>query len=88
MEAAYFGLPAVVCNYAAAHEIVVHNKTGFVASHEIQMSEYLKKLIEQPKLRKKIGMAAKKRVQKFSWEECAIQWEAVLFHFCGLHDRH
>lgn len=81
MEAAHFKLPTVAFDFAAAKEIVIHNSTGLVVKNRQELSDGLKQLIEQPKLRQKFGAAAKKRAREFSWKTCAKRWEEVLVRF-------
>lgn len=78
VEAASFGKPAVALNFAAAAEMIVHGKTGFVAKDMGEMTYYLKLLIENPTLRKKLGSNAKIRAKNFSWERCAKKYEKVI----------
>ena len=81
LEAASFGIPSVAMNYAAAPEVVQHAKTGFVTENEKEFGEYLKKLIDSPLLRAKMGREAKKRSKGFSWEKTAQEYEKVFLRF-------
>jgi glycosyltransferase involved in cell wall biosynthesis len=78
MEAAHFHRPTVSLNFAAANELVVHGKTGFVANNFDEFSYYLQKLIENEKLRNKLGYNALQWSKTFSWEKCAKEWEGVM----------
>lgn len=80
-EAAHFGLPAIVFNYAAANEVVINRVTGLIVNNQTELSRCIKEVIEQPALRQKLGIQAKKRAQKFSWTICAKEWEKVLMRF-------
>lgn len=78
-EAAYFNIPTVTLNLAAASEIVEHNKTGYVAKTQSEFSKYLEKLINEPTLCTKMGRAANKRVQHFfSWNKAALKYQKFL----------
>ncbi|MBW2983761.1 glycosyltransferase [Candidatus Woesearchaeota archaeon] len=58
------GLP-VVCTPSAADKLVIkHGKTGYFAYTDEDWYNYLKKLIENPKLREKIGKAGRRYVLK------------------------
>lgn len=79
-EAANFGLPTVSFNYAAANELVIHGKTGYVARDQTEFAHYLKKLIYNPKLRVEMGKKARKRAQEFfSWSKAAKQYEKFFY---------
>lgn len=69
------GLP-VVCTPSAADKLVIkHGKTGFFAYTDEEWYKYLKILIENPKLREKMGNAARKYVTKnFSIENISKQY--------------
>lgn len=74
-EAAQFQIPAVSLNLAAAKEIIVHNKTGFIAESELEFTAYLEKLINNPNLRQKMGQAAQIRTREiFTWEKTAREY--------------
>lgn len=78
-EAAYFNLPTVTLNIAAAPEIVEHNKTGYVANSQAQFSKYIEKLTNNPTLCSKMGKAANKRAQNFfSWKKAALNYQMFL----------
>lgn len=83
-EAAQFGKPTVSLNLAAANELIVHGKTGFVANNLDEFSYYLQKLIEDEKLRNKLGNNALQWSKTFSWEECARKWEKVLLKYAKI----
>lgn len=77
-EAMNFGKPAVAFNFAAASEIISHKYTGFVAQNHEEFTYYMKKLINNISLRKKMGRLAKNRVKYlFNWKKTAKQYENV-----------
>lgn len=80
-EATQFGTPTVSLNFAAANELIVHGKTGFVANNLDEFSYYLQKLIADEKLRKMLGYNALQWSKTFSWEECARKWEKLLIKY-------
>ena len=81
VEAAQFGKPTLSLNFAAAKEIIAHNKTGFIANNINEFSKYLQKLIEDDSLRKALGAKALQRVRKYTWEICAQNWETTIKQF-------
>jgi len=81
VEAAQFEKPTVSLNFAAAKELIMHGKTGFVANDLNEFSNYLQKLIEDENLRHKLGYNALQWSKTFSWEKCAKEWEKVLLKY-------
>ena len=78
-EAALYKLPSVAWDFAAAKEIVVHGKTGFVAKNMSELTQYTERLINNQSLRRRFGQAAHVRVRKhFTWEGSAKLYETVL----------
>lgn len=80
-EAAQFGKPTVSFNFAAAEEMVVHNKTGLTAHDMKEFVNYLTKLIDYDSLRNALGRNALQRTKEYTWEICAKNWETVLKKF-------
>lgn len=79
LEAAQFGIPALVLNNNAASELVIHNQSGYLANNKEELRKYLKKLITSTKLRQKFGMNAQKRsFQKFAWQEISKKYYKIL----------
>lgn len=74
-EAAQFGKAAISLDFAAAKEVIIHGKTGFVAKNTDEMSRYIKILVENPLLRKKLGLNAKIRASYFTWIKCAKKYQ-------------
>lgn len=74
MEYATLGVPAVVSPVVYGEHpvkkdgsVVKHGKTGFIAKTEDEWVEYISALVEDSKLRKKMGKAAKHEVEK-EWD--------------------
>lgn len=78
LEAALFEKPSVILNTCAAQEIVIHEKTGFVAKDLNEFTKYLKVLIDNPALGAKMGQEAKIWAQKkFSWQKTAQKYHRL-----------
>ncbi len=80
LEAAYLGKPTVSFNFAAASELIIHNRTGFIAQNKKEFAYYTEKLIEDEKLRKNLGKNARALAKKFSWEKCALGFERLFIN--------
>ena len=63
------GIPVVASNFGANKKIVIHGENGFLANTKSEWFYYLKTLIEDNELRKKLGELGKRIVkEKFSVE--------------------
>lgn len=59
LEAMWTGVPAVVLDFPGAEELVLHGKTGFIAKSPRQAVFYLRKLLKDPSLRRRLGESGK-----------------------------
>ena len=58
------GLPVVASPAPANEEIVTAGEDGFIAGNEGEWVEYLSKLLEDKQLRIKLGISARKRIER------------------------
>jgi len=77
IEAMSCGLPIV--SYACQcgpKDLIEHGKNGFLCevNDETKLAEYICSIIEDEKLRIKMGQASKKKSEKFRIEKIATQW--------------
>lgn len=73
------GLPVVASNVGSAPEVVIHGKTGFLASSEEEWQEYLVSLMSDDVLRTSLGKEGRKRVEcYFNLEVNAEKWADIL----------
>ena len=80
-EAGWMGLPAIVTRRGGLPEIVVDGETGFIidAGRPDQLAERLRRLIDSPELRTRMGSAAKERVrEKFTLKRMVLGHERIL----------
>jgi glycosyltransferase involved in cell wall biosynthesis len=68
LEAMASGLPVVVTDSMGPKELVEHGVTGLVATSDAQFSEYVKLLIRDSELRRRMGIAARESVKSRTWE--------------------
>ena len=59
IEAQAAGLPAVVSDVVGNRDVVIHGETGFVCKTDTEMIQKIRLLIDNPLLRKKMGLAAR-----------------------------
>ena len=76
LEAMASGLPCIAFKpdgkkiITASNEIIKNRKTGFLVKDEKEMAEKINLLLEDKKLRIKMGKEARKLAKKYSWKKC------------------
>jgi glycosyltransferase involved in cell wall biosynthesis len=78
IEAQVAGIPAVVTDVVGNRDVVLHGVTGFVASNDEDMARYIAQLRDDPQLRARMGVAARKSASaRFSMDAIFRQWLSV-----------
>jgi glycosyltransferase involved in cell wall biosynthesis len=81
LEGALFGLPIIATNTHGVPDVVIHGKTGFLASrwnYYDQYTEYAERLLRDQSLAREIGENARKYVAgNFSWNKVVMKYEKV-----------
>lgn len=78
IEAQVAGIPAIVTNVIGNRDIVVHGKTGFIASSLDEITEYVGRLIDDRALRETMGVAATRiATARFRVESKFRQWTSL-----------
>jgi glycosyltransferase involved in cell wall biosynthesis len=62
LEAMAMGIPVLVSDIAGNRDIVSHGKTGYLYRDEYEFSQYVRRLMEDVELRKKMGSMGKEYV--------------------------
>ena len=72
-EAMAAGLPVVVPRDAGAAEFITHDQDGLLLEHWNDIDELASQLdrLDDPQTRARIGLAARKRVESWTWAEAA-----------------
>jgi len=72
-------IPSIGSSIGVNKEIIQNGKNGFLASNEKDWTNYLEKLIQNPKLREKLGKAGRKTVEKdYSLEKNAKKLAEII----------
>lgn len=84
LEAMGRGVPPIVQNGEGAELIIDHGVDGFILPKDPDIwKEYMHKLIENPSLRGRLGLAARKKVlEKFSLNEYLERYNAIYQKVC------
>jgi glycosyltransferase involved in cell wall biosynthesis len=64
IEAGMCAVPSVVNNFVGSDEVVIHEKTGFIANNPQEMKKYLKLLLQNKDKRFEFGQAMQQHVIK------------------------
>jgi glycosyltransferase involved in cell wall biosynthesis len=86
LEAAACGTPTIASDSPGLRDSVVDGVTGFLVPHGDldALTAQLRRLIEDPELRSRLGVQARAFAEKFSWDLAANRTEAHLRHVAGL----
>ncbi|MFH1545572.1 MAG: glycosyltransferase family 4 protein [archaeon] len=80
VEAMSCGKAVIASNLPGIRSVVENGKNGFLAEakNEMDLTEKMEKLIEDNKLRKKLGENGRKKVlERYDWERIALKTEEV-----------
>ncbi len=61
IEAQALGLPAIGSRIVGNRDVIQHGVTGFLANSDDELAMYVKQLVDDPPLRKHMGLAARER---------------------------
>lgn len=81
LEAGMMGIPLIASDIAPYREWIEQESNGFkvVESAQWMWSRCLKRLVDDPALRRRIGEAARARASRNILQSIGAQWEEVLF---------
>ncbi len=78
MEAALCGTPSAALSVGGLRESIVDGETGVLAHDAAGLTRSVKQLIEDAELRERLGAAARRRAQTFTWERTAATTLSVV----------
>ncbi len=78
MEAALCETPSVAMRVGGLQESIVDGETGLLADSGAELTEHVRRVVEDGELRERLGKAARARAETFTWERTAQQTLAVL----------
>ncbi|MDR2273092.1 MAG: glycosyltransferase [Sphingobacterium sp.] len=78
-EAMALGLPGIgFSTCSGVNQIIKHENTGFLARDEEEMLIYLEKLIQDPSLRRQVGVKAHLSMKGYNLEQMAEGWMKLI----------
>lgn len=80
IEAGFLGIPLVASAIEPYRKAVVHGETGFLVppGQEHLFGKYVRQLVDDPKLRQRMGEAARDWASQFIMQALNHEWEKVL----------
>lgn len=79
VEAMSVGLPCLgLESCEGVNELIIHNKTGFLAKDDNELSKYLQKLIEDPSLRQEFGELANENTKGYENDTIFHKWHSFI----------
>lgn len=78
------GKPVVAYKVGAHPEVVIDKKTGFLAETAREFNDHLELLVEDDRLRERMGRKAVEHTKKFAWDSSAELLENVVRKVSGI----
>ena len=78
IEAGACGKPSIAYNRGSVSEVIEDKKTGFLVDNYSELKQKAKILVENKKLREKMGKNALELSKRFTWEIAAKGYERIL----------
>jgi glycosyltransferase involved in cell wall biosynthesis len=78
LEASVLGIPLVASDTEAYRRVIRHGENGFLVKYEHEWGRLLKRLVDDPELRQRVGMAARGEASGSIMQALHVQWQDVL----------
>ncbi|WP_435279354.1 glycosyltransferase [Streptomyces sp. 1222.5] len=78
LEASILGIPLIASDTEAYRRVIRHGETGLLVRHEHEWGKYLKRLVDDPELRQRLGMAARGEASGSIMQALHHRWEAAV----------
>jgi glycosyltransferase involved in cell wall biosynthesis len=78
LEAMASGVPVVAWREGGLQETIVDGQTGYLVGDGVTFRQRVRLLLHDAHRRREFGDAARARAQHFSWQQTAVEMEAVL----------
>jgi glycosyltransferase involved in cell wall biosynthesis len=78
LESSVLGIPLIASDTPAYRRVIRHGENGFLVKYEHEWGRLLKRLVDDPELRQRVGMTARGEASGSIMQALHVQWEAVL----------
>lgn len=78
LEASVLGIPLIASDTPAYRAVIRHGENGFLVRYEHEWGRLLKRLVDDPELRQRVGMTARGEASGSIMQALHHQWEAAV----------
>lgn len=78
LESSVLGIPLIASDTPAYRAVIRHGENGFLVKYEHEWGRLLKRLVDDPELRQRIGMTARGEASGSIMQALHVQWQAAL----------
>jgi glycosyltransferase involved in cell wall biosynthesis len=78
LESSILGIPLIASDIEPYRRVIRHGENGFLVRYEHEWGRYLKRLVDDPGLRQRVGMTARGEASGSIMQALHVQWEAAL----------
>ena len=79
LEAGMLGIPLIASDIRPYREWITHGENGFLVREPHEWGKYIKRLVDEPALRRTMGEKARSRASQNIMQAVGRDWERVLF---------
>jgi glycosyltransferase involved in cell wall biosynthesis len=78
LESSVLGIPLIASDTPAYRAVIRHGENGFLVRYEHEWGRLLKRLVDDPELRQRVGMTARGEASGSIMQALHHQWEAAV----------
>lgn len=78
LESSILGIPLIASDVEPYRRVIRHGENGFLVRREHEWGRWLKRLVDDPELRQRVGMAARGEASGSIMQALHHRWEAVV----------
>ncbi|MEU7416685.1 glycosyltransferase [Streptomyces antibioticus] len=78
LESSVLGIPLIASDIEPYRRVIRHGENGFLVKYEHEWGRLLKRLVDDPELRQRVGMTARGEASSSIMQALHVQWQAAL----------
>ncbi|MGW0582621.1 LAGLIDADG family homing endonuclease [Streptomyces sp. NPDC002920] len=78
LESSVLGIPLIASDIEPYRRLIRHGENGFLVRYEHEWGRLLKRLVDDPELRQRVGMTARGEASGSIMQALHVQWQAAL----------